>query len=259
MGQNFLVDRGAVERIVDALQIRAGEAVLEIGPGHGALTGALIREAGRIAAVELDGKLVQELGARYDPSRLLLIHDDILAVALQEIPGRLGLEGAPLVVAGNLPYSVSKPLALRLVGARAAIGRAALMFQREVALRLTSPPGSRDYGPLTVLAGLAFSIRRLFDLAPGAFRPRPQVASSVTLWRPRDDSPLNSGIEPRLRSCLAGCFAHRRQTLRNNLRAALGDAARADALLGSAGLDGALRAEALSPEQFVRLARLWPA
>jgi len=257
LGQNFLVDRSAAARIVDALAIARGEAVLEIGPGRGALTGGLIERAGRIAAVELDADLVRELARRYDASQLLLIHDDILRVALEEIPGRLGRAGGSLVVAGNLPYSVSKPLALRLVGARAAIERAVLMFQREVALRLTARPGSREYGPLTVLAGLAFSIRRLFDLGPEAFRPRPKVASSVTLWERASDSALSSDLEPRLRSCLACCFARRRQTLRNNLRAGLG-ASEADALLGSAELDGALRAEALSPAQFVRLAQCWP-
>lgn len=258
LGQNFLVDRAAAARIVDALEIRPGEAVLEIGPGRGALTGGLVREAGRIAAVELDEGLVRELRARYDPARLLLIHDDILAVALEEIPARLEQPGAPLVVAGNLPYHISKPLAGKLLRARGAIARAALMFQREVALRLTASPGSRDYGPLTVFGGLAFSIRRLFDLAPGAFRPRPKVASSVTLWRRREDSPLDSGLEPRLRACLACCFARRRQTLRNNLRAALGSPGAADAVLERAGLDGSLRAEALDADEFVALARCWP-
>lgn len=258
LGQNFLVDRTAASRIVDSLEIESGEPVLEIGPGRGALTDSLIRKAGRIAAVELDERLVSELAARHDRSRLLLIHDDILKVALGEIAARLDLPHAPLVVAGNLPYNISKPLALKLVEARDGIDRAALMFQKEVALRLTASPGCRDYGPLSVLAGLAYSIRRLFDLAPGAFRPRPKVASSVTLWRRRSGSPLDPDLEPRLRACLAACFARRRQTLRNNLRAALRSAEEADRLLGSAELDGSLRAEALSPAQFVRLARLWP-
>jgi 16S rRNA (adenine1518-N6/adenine1519-N6)-dimethyltransferase len=258
MGQNFLADRAAAERIVDALAIQPGEAVLEIGPGRGALTGGLIGRAGRIAAVELDEALVRELGRRHDESRLLLIHADILDVALDEVAARLGMPGTPLVVAGNLPYQISKPLALRLVEARHGIARAALMFQKEVALRLTASPGSREYGPLGVIAGLAYSIRRLFDLGPGAFRPRPKVSSSVTLWERRRNSPLDPDLEPRMRACLAGCFGRRRQTLRNNLRAALGSAERAEALLETAELDGSLRAEVLGPERFVQMARLWP-
>lgn len=258
LGQNFLVDRGAAARIVEALRIEPGEAVLEIGPGRGALTDGLIDRAGRIAAVELDAELVRELAARHDRSRLLLIHADVLDVALDGIAGRLELPGAPLVVVGNLPYQISKPLALKLIEFRRGIARAALMFQREVASRLTAEPGSRDYGPLGVMAGLAFSIRRLFDLGPGSFRPRPKVASSVTLWRPRPESPLDPDLERRMRPCLSGCFGRRRQTLRNNLRATLGSAQRAEALLDAAALDGSLRAEVLDPEQFIRLARLWP-
>jgi 16S rRNA (adenine1518-N6/adenine1519-N6)-dimethyltransferase len=258
LGQNFLVDRNAASRIVDATAIERGEAVVEIGPGRGALTEGLISRAGRIAAVELDESLVRALEARYPPSRLLLVHGDILDVAVNELPARLGRPGAPLVVVGNLPYQISKPLALRLVGARSVVDRAVLMFQKEVAQRLTARPGTREYGPLGIVTSVAYTVRRLFDLGPAAFRPRPKVASTVTLWHRADGSSLDAGLEARLRLCLGACFARRRQTLRNNLRAALGSPQRVEALLEAADLDGSLRAEVLEPERFLQLARLWP-
>jgi 16S rRNA (adenine1518-N6/adenine1519-N6)-dimethyltransferase len=133
------------------------------------------------------------------------------------------------------------------------------MFQREVADRLTAVPGTGAYGPLTVLAGRAYRIERLFDLPPGAFRPRPKVVSTVTRWTPLAAEGLPPSLVPPLREVLRVAFARRRQTLRKNLRAALqgGDEAAAR-LLANAGLDGALRAEAIPPEGFVRLASAWP-
>jgi 16S rRNA (adenine1518-N6/adenine1519-N6)-dimethyltransferase len=257
LGQNFLVDRRAAERIVEALSPLPGEKVLEIGPGRGALTAGLIEKTGRIAAVEVDETLANELAERFDPGKLVLLREDILAVDFEELRSVSDwpAEGG-LVVAGNLPYAISKPLAMKLIEQRSAVERAVLMFQREVADRLTARPGSKSYGPLGVLAGLTYSITRLFDLPFSAFRPRPRVVSSVTMWRPQRPSVLEKGLERRLRSCLAASFARRRGTLYNNLRKALGKAA-ADELLKSAGIEGSVRAEALSPEVFMQLARAW--
>jgi 16S rRNA (adenine1518-N6/adenine1519-N6)-dimethyltransferase len=256
-GQNFLVHEHAVRRIVAALDPVPGDAVLEIGPGRGALTGALIESAGRIAAVEVDPALAARLAERYPDEQLLLIREDVRKVNLAAIAARLSAERPQrLAVAGNLPYNISKPIALRLVEQRGAVDRAVLMFQREVAQRLVASPGTRAYGPLTVLAGLAYSIDSLFDLGPAAFRPRPRVSSSVTVWTRRESSPLD-GIEEPLMRCLAASFGRRRQTLRNNLRAAVGETSRTEALLEAAELDGSLRAEALPPDAYVRLARAW--
>jgi 16S rRNA (adenine1518-N6/adenine1519-N6)-dimethyltransferase len=250
LGQNFLTDRSAVGRMVAALKPAPGDAVLEIGPGRGAMTGALIEAAGRITAVEIDDHLISVLRRKFDEERLVLIREDILRVDLASI-------GTGLVVAGNLPYNISKPIAMKLIVNRALIDRAVLMFQKEVADRLTAAVGGRSYGPLTVLAGQAYDIAPLFDLPPGAFRPRPKVTSTVTAWRSRTVNGLDERLEPDLRACLAACFARRRQTLRNNLRAARGSARAADELLTAAELDGSLRAEALPPAAFLRLARVW--
>jgi len=259
-GQNFLVDRGAVERIVSALDPRPGESVVEIGPGRGALTGALLARAGRMVAVELDRDLAQLLRSRFDPARLVLLQTDFLDTSLEEIATRAGFpSGAPLVLAGNLPFNISKPVAMKLVRERSWVRRAVLTFQREVALRLTAVPRTRAYGPLSVLVGEAFAVRRLFDLKPTSFRPAPAVVSSVTIWTPRPPAEFPPEAEAPLRACLAACFARRRRTLGANLRVAFAqDEARVSALLRAAQVDPGRRAEEISPESFRRLAELWP-
>jgi 16S rRNA (adenine1518-N6/adenine1519-N6)-dimethyltransferase len=254
-GQNFLVDRGAISRIVAALAPEAVENILEIGPGRGALTEALLAIVPRISAIELDRNLAAHLRSRHPEAQLRVIEADVLDVSLSDLAG-----AEPLVIAGNLPYNISKPVAMKLVLERRAVLRAVLMFQREVAARLTAAVGTGAYGPLTVLAGQAYRIDRLFDVAPGAFHPRPQVVSTVTRWAPRGDDALPESLIAPLKAVLRAAFARRRQTLQKNVRAALsGDDVAAAALLAQAGVDGTLRAEAVPPEGFVVLARLWPA
>jgi 16S rRNA (adenine1518-N6/adenine1519-N6)-dimethyltransferase len=258
LGQHFLVDREAVRRIVAALAPRPGEALLEIGPGRGALTAPLLDAAGRAAAVEVDPGLAARLRRRFDPGGLRLFEQNILRTDLAAVLETLAAPpGARLLVVGNLPYHISKPVVQMLIRQREHVDRAVLMFQREVAARLTAPPGNRRYGPLGILAGMAYHIEVLFDLPPRAFAPPPQVVSSVTRWSVRRSSPFDGDEERQLRSVLAVCFARRRRTLRNNLRSRLADDARVDRLLADAGIDGGLRAEAVSPSGFRRLAARW--
>ena len=252
-GQNFLVSRAAIARIVDALDPRHGESVVEIGPGRGALTAALLERVPLVTAVEIDRDLAASLSARFPAERLRVIEADVL-----EVWASLGVR-PPLVVAGNLPYNISKPVAMRLIAGRAEISRAVLMFQREVADRLTAVPGTPAYGPLSVLASRAFSIERLFTLPPGAFRPSPAVTSAVTRWTPRGADLLPAELEPALKAALKASFARRRQTILRNLRSALpGGEEQARALLGEAGIEPGLRAEALPGEAFMALAGSWP-
>src|SRR5258706_13954393 len=184
-GPKFLDDAGPIGRIVEAPAPSPSEVVLEIGPGRGSLTEALLQAVPAIVAVEIDRDLAALLRARFPSDRLRLVEDDVLDLPL----GALA-PSSPLVVAGNLPYNISKPVAMKLVLERHAVGRAVLMFQREVADRLTASPGRRAYGPLTVLTGRAYRIERLFDVRPGAFRPRPNVVSTVTRWTRREDGAL---------------------------------------------------------------------
>lgn len=253
-GQHFLVDRRAPGRIVRALRIAPGDPVVEIGPGRGALTGLLVGAAGRILAIEVDRDLAAVLRARYDPAELLLAVGDVLRMDLGSLLAEAGFADRGLLLAGNLPYNISKPIVQRIVRERDRVERAVLMFQREVAARLTAAPGGRSYGPMAVLAQLCFRIEVLFDLPPSAFAPRPKVDSTVTRWERRRDFWLDEDLERRVRAVLAACFARRRRTLRNNLRRALDDDRSADALLRRAGLDGSRRPESLTPEEFVRLA-----
>lgn len=248
-GQNFLVDAAAIRRIASALAPHPGEAVVEIGPGRGALTEALLATGAAVTAIEIDRDLAGALTARGD-ERLTVVPGDVLAVPLSSL-------GRALAIAGNLPYNISKPVAMKLVAERASVARAVLMFQREVADRLVAAPGTSAYGPLTVLCGRAYAIERLFDLPPGAFRPRPKVVSTVTRWTPRAADALPDALVAPLMEVLRSAFARRRQTLLKNLRAALGDEGRARALLEAAGIDGALRAEAVPPDRFVALAQAW--
>lgn len=257
LGQNFLVDPAAISRILRTVDARETDALLEIGPGRGALTAGLLESVRRMAAVEVDSRLCRELRQRFG-SRLVLFEESVLRLDLGRALQALERSGRELLLVGNLPYSISKPLAIRIIEQRAVVRRAVLMFQREVARRLTAKPGSRDYGPLTVLVSQTFDVRPVLDLPPAAFRPRPQVDSTVTQWLPRKDGGLDEAAQAGLRRCLAACFARRRRTLRNNLAATLRSTGRADDLLSAASIDGALRAEALPPAAFRRLAELWP-
>lgn len=253
-GQNFLTDVRAIRRIVAALAPAPADNVLEIGPGRGALTDELLSVIPSMSAVEIDRDLALLLRSRHAEDRLRLVVGDVQTIAFRDLAG-----AGPLVIAGNLPYNISKPVAMKLVAERRFVARAVLMFQREVADRLTAQPGTRAYAPLTVLAGRAYRIERLFDLSPGAFTPSPKVVSSVTLWRPLAEDALPDDEVGPLRAVLHAAFAHRRQTIQKNLRDAVpGGAAAAAKLLEAAGVDGSLRAEAIAPAGFVALARLWP-
>lgn len=260
-GQNFLVSKAAIARIVGALDPRPGESVVEIGPGRGALTAALLERVPFVTAIEIDRDLVESLRARFPDDRLRVLEADVLDVwgEVHDLGPATPAFHPPFVVAGNLPYNISKPLAMKLIAARAAVRRAVLMFQREVADRLTAAPGSSAYGPLSVLAGRAFAIERLFTLPPGAFRPAPAVTSAVTRWIPLPAAALPPSIEPALKAVLRAAFAHRRQTILRNLRSVLpGGEDQARALLRDTGIDAGLRAEAVIPEAFMALAASWP-
>jgi 16S rRNA (adenine1518-N6/adenine1519-N6)-dimethyltransferase len=250
LGQNFLTDSAAARRMVDAADPGPGETVLEIGPGRGAITRWIVERGCRVVVVEVDPRLAAALGPRFG-SAIDVVERSILDVDLAAIAPP---DGPGLVVLGNLPYSISKPVAMKVVTERASIARAVLTFQREVAERLVARAGTRAYGPLTVLAAETWHVETVFELPPRAFRPRPAVASTVTRWTRRDRTHVD---EAALRACLAVAFAHRRRTLRNNLRAALGSAERADEVLGRAAIDPELRAEAVAVDGFRRLAEAW--
>lgn len=225
-GQNFLVSDAIADNIVAAALLRPGERVLEIGPGLGVLTRALLRAGGRVTAVELDRDLAAAL--REDLPDLGLIEGDALRVELPEVDR----------VVANLPYNVATPLLLRLLPRRLPM---ALMFQREVADRLCALPGSKDYGSLTVVTQLWSRPEILVELGPGAFHPPPKIRSAVVGFRPRE--PDFGGVSPEVfEKVLRAGFSARRKTLQNALSPLFGRET-ATAALAQAGIDAARRAE----------------
>ncbi|HEV2484828.1 MAG TPA: 16S rRNA (adenine(1518)-N(6)/adenine(1519)-N(6))-dimethyltransferase RsmA [Terracidiphilus sp.] len=251
LGQNFLDDAQAVERIVAALGDISGRTVIEIGPGGGAITGTLAARASRVVAVELDRDLAVQLRAQFPSSvnaQIAVVEQDVLNFDFAEAAASAGEQ---LRVVGNLPYYITSQILLKLAASHAALDLAVLMVQREVADRITAQPGSRDYGLLSVTVQMYGPAERLFTLPPDAFSPPPDVYSTVFRWRfaPRF---AELGVEEAsFFRFVRQAFAQKRKTLANNLRAA-GFAGAATAM-AQATIDPQTRAEALSIETFAAL------
>ena len=251
LGQNFLRDTQAIERIANALGNVADEAVIEIGPGQGAITRALAARAQRVIAIELDRDLAAYLRQQFPPQRVEVVQADVLAYDFSAAAAEAGKR---LPVAGNLPYYITSPILLKLAENHASIDRAVLMVQRELADRITAAPGSRDYGVLSVTVQMYGPVEALFTLPPGAFSPPPDVYSTVFRWRfaPRF---AELGVEEAgFLRFVRGAFAQKRKTLANNLRAAGRSAASIHDAFAHSGISAQARAEALSLDE---LARLW--
>jgi 16S rRNA (adenine1518-N6/adenine1519-N6)-dimethyltransferase len=251
LGQNFLVDGQAAQRIVAALGEIAGRTVVEIGPGRGAITEMLVGRAKHVVAVELDRELAAGLRKRFDPARVTVVEQDVLRF---DFAAAAAAAGERLRVAGNLPYAITSPILLKLAASYAALDLAVLMVQREVAERITASAGTRDYGLLSVTMQMYGSMEQLFTLPPSAFSPPPKVHSTVFRWRfaPRF---AELGVnETGFLRFARQIFAQKRKTLANNLRAAGVTTDAAAAALAAAGIDQRMRAEAVPVEG---LASLW--
>ena len=171
LGQNFLVDAHAIQRIVASLGDIANKTVIEIGPGGGAITSALASRAGHVVAVELDSGLAGHLRSQFSSERVTILSEDILNFDFARASESAG---HPLIVVGNLPYYMTSPILLKLASGYASLDRALLMVQREVADRVTSDPGSRDYGLLSVTVQMYGPAEKLFTLPPDSFLRRPK-------------------------------------------------------------------------------------
>jgi 16S rRNA (adenine1518-N6/adenine1519-N6)-dimethyltransferase len=258
LGQNFLVDETYARRIVGALGPRAGETVIEIGPGRGVLTALLLEKEARVVAVELDRELAPLLRGRYAGREdFKLIEADALEV---DFCAAVAPATSARVVA-NLPYNISTAILQRLIEQRACVREMVLMLQREVVERITAPPGSAERGYLTVLVEAFCQSEALFDVPPGAFRPVPKVWSTVARLRARSGEAEDFDGKLFLRLAGAG-FAQKRKTILNNLRSApedlralFAEAGGAVALLEAAGIDPRRRAEALTLPEWLALVR----
>lgn len=263
LGQNFLIDVDAMQRIVDALGDISATTVVEIGPGDAALTELLARRAGRLIAIELDRVLAAQLRMRFAPRPSVeILEADILKLDLSTVlgatPGPLrdlrptGLFKAQVV--GNLPYGITSDILLKLFAAADRIESMVIMVQKEVADRIAAAPGSRDYGLLSATAQMYGSVQKLFELGPESFNPAPNVRSAVfrMTMQPRFEE-LNvdaAGFDAFLKLL----FAQKRKTISNNLRVGY-DKAVAAAALKRAEIAPVTRAEALSLEEMARLYR----
>jgi 16S rRNA (adenine1518-N6/adenine1519-N6)-dimethyltransferase len=253
LGQNFLEDDEAIRRIADSIGDLTGRTVVEIGPGGGAITSTLAERAARVLAVELDHDLAIRLRVRFPQERVSVIEEDVLQY---DFAAASALAGERLPVVGNLPYNITSPILLKLAASHASLDRAVLMVQREVADRVTAQPGSRDYGLLSVTVQMHGPAQRLFTLPPEAFSPPPDVHSTVFRWRfaPRFEE---LGVEEvAFLRFVRQCFAQKRKTLANNLRAAGIPPAEGSAALAQAGIAPQARAEVVPIEG---LAALWRA
>ena len=247
LGQNFLYDKNILKKIVRAVQPQPGENVIEIGPGTGALTGHLIGSCRHLWVIEKDKRAVDLLKRRYDGERTLtIVHADVLEVALKELVGN---GGRRVRIIGNIPYYITSPLVIHLLNQRAIVNDAMLLLQREAARRIVAPPGSREYGIVSVLAQTWSEISILFKVSAEVFYPKPSVESAVLRMQFRDpDREIRN--EDLYREIVRGTFAKRRKMVRGSLHSLFPDVNIAEAL-GPAGLDK--RPEQLTVTDFIQL------
>ncbi|MBI1272613.1 MAG: 16S rRNA (adenine(1518)-N(6)/adenine(1519)-N(6))-dimethyltransferase RsmA [Alphaproteobacteria bacterium] len=246
LGQHFLLDLNLTNRIVRAAGDLRGCTVFEIGPGPGGLTRALLAgEAERIIAIERDARCVRALADLVErgEGRLKIIEGDALRTALAD------LAPAPRAIVANLPYNVGTELLIGWLKQIENFRSMTLMFQAEVASRILAKPGSKDYGRLSVISQFCCDVTRALNIPARAFTPPPKINSSVVHFTPRANRPQDVPLA-RLEAVTAAAFGQRRKMLRASLKPLGGEA-----LLIKAGIEPSLRAEDLSVEQFVKLAR----
>lgn len=254
LGQNFLVDRNIIDKIITSAALGADDPVLEIGPGRGALTEIMAQRAARLLLIEYDHALAASLKETYsNDSRVAVVDADILAVNLDAL---LADQELKWKVVANLPYNISTQVLFKLMEVRNRVSRMVLMLQREVAERLTAAPDCSDYGVTTVLLGLWYDMRIEFIVAPGCFHPRPKVDSAVISFVPLAAPRAEVGDEEVFRRVVKAAFAMRRKTLSNCLkRAELTTNEQLSSILLECGIDGQRRGETLTLEEFATLSR----
>jgi 16S rRNA (adenine1518-N6/adenine1519-N6)-dimethyltransferase len=212
-GQHFLADRGVIDAIVAAIDPQPGQALVEIGPGLGALTAGLLPRCGRLTVIELDRDLAARLRRR---DGLDVVESDVLTVDFRALAAER-LAGAPLRIVGNLPYNISSPILFHLLPVADAVADQHFMLQKEVVDRMAASPGGRDYGRLSVMLQWRYRITALLDVPPEAFDPPPRVDSAVVRMVPRPAAEV-ANIDPaRLSTLVAVAFSQRRKLLRHTL------------------------------------------
>ncbi len=246
LGQHFLRDRAVVERIIAALAPHGQDHVIEIGPGRGALTEYLSDRVARLDLVELDAVLAARLRDRFSSHTVYIHHTS----ALNFDYCRPAAHSGPVRILGNLPYNISTPILFKLLDHASCIADMCLMLQKEVVDRISASPGTKTYGRLSVMVQSRCTVEELFDVAPAAFAPAPQVESAVLRLTPYDRPPHDIPDRERFADVVRIAFGHRRKTLRNALKPVLTEAS-----IRAAGVDPQNRAEQLSVADFAALSR----
>ncbi|MCP4568213.1 MAG: ribosomal RNA small subunit methyltransferase A [FCB group bacterium] len=251
LGQHFLFDPVVVSQIIDALGPRPGETILEIGPGEGVLTLPLVNSGANIIAVELDRRLAPKLEKHFEAhDNFRVIEADILSIDPREV----GLDKFSMI--GNLPYNITTPIMDWLLANHNVIDRAVLMMQKEVALRVSSPPGKRSRSTISVLTSLFYDGEAVVDVPPEAFRPPPKVDSAVVRFV-RHDRNYDIGDLARFEKFVRFCFAGKRKNLLNNLNSAYPlPREDLDRIIGDICGNPKIRAEQLELETFIDLSRV---
>ncbi|HQT42344.1 MAG TPA: 16S rRNA (adenine(1518)-N(6)/adenine(1519)-N(6))-dimethyltransferase RsmA [Halothiobacillus sp.] len=255
-GQNFLTDEAVIARIVSAISPRATDCMIEIGPGLGALTCQLIQPLDHLTVVELDRDIIPKLQERCalqktaqnraGQSKLSILSQDALHLDLTPLA-----EAGPLRIAGNLPYNIATPLIFHLLEQAMRITDMTFMLQKEVAERIAAPPGSRDYGRLSIMVQAVAQVELLFIVPPGAFNPPPKVDSAIVQITPLLQPRVTAALRPLFTELVGLAFAHRRKTLQNNLKHRL-----PASTIIEAGLEPGTRAEQISIDEFIVLAEV---
>ncbi len=247
-GQHFLTDKNLLARIVRASETNEGDRVLEVGPGPGALTGALLNAGALVTAVEIDRELIAGLKARFSGLPAFeLIQGDALKVSFLELSNKYGVK---LKAVSNLPYNISGPIIFKFIKERAAFTRLVLMLQKEVAARLAAGPGTKDYGALSVLAQLWCDVKVEFNVSRHLFKPPPKVDSSVVSFNILDAPRVTVADEGVFTRVVKSAFGLRRKTLLNALKTLPAGKEEILAALDAAGIDPRRRGETLSLEEF---------
>ena len=250
LGQNFLVNNHVIEKIMDLAELGREDRVLEVGPGIGTLTLALLAEAGRVVSVEMDRELEPVLSAHAaaHPSFAYLM-GDALRVPAEKIVEAAG--GEPTALVSNLPYNVAAAIILAYLQGMPSLRRLVVMVQAEVADRICAAPGSRTYGAYTAKLALLGQVTGRFEVGPGNFMPPPHVDSAVVRI---DRAPL---VAPELvagvSAVIDAAFAQRRKTIRNSMSSSGYEKGALDAAFAACGIAPTCRAETLAPEDFVRI------
>jgi 16S rRNA (adenine1518-N6/adenine1519-N6)-dimethyltransferase len=241
-GQNFLHDQQVIQRIVKTIAPKPDDTLIEIGPGMGALTEHLIEACPRMKVIELDRDLVPGLRTRF------FNYPDFEVIQSDALKVDFSVFGQQTRIVGNLPYNISTPLIFHLLGFRRHLRDMTFMLQKEVVERMSAPPGSGDYGRLSVMVQYCAKVESLFLVGPGAFHPAPKVWSAIVRLNPYASLPFPARNEAHFATLVRQAFSQRRKTLRNVLKSLL-----SEAQISKLQIDPGLRPERLGIEEFVRL------